>query len=135
MRRYVVCSSLFYFIFACLLCLNEAQQTYRTDCSNLRMGQYICPDPDYNFIDPATQQPRGCTKENKAKGEHHLPYHLIAMTYLNYYRLLLGQNLYIFNMDWIKNILVQVMRNLSEQTIRPYENGSSFGHSFNPGPT
>ncbi|KMQ89258.1 tm2 domain-containing protein, partial [Lasius niger] len=31
------------------------------------MGQYICPHPDYDFIDPKTQQPRGCTKENKAK--------------------------------------------------------------------
>ncbi|XP_012231563.1 TM2 domain-containing protein biscotti isoform X2 [Linepithema humile] len=37
------------------------------DCNNLRMGQYICPHPDYDFIDPKTQQPRGCTKENKAK--------------------------------------------------------------------
>jgi hypothetical protein len=34
------------------------------------MGQYICPDPDstYSYIDPKTQQPYGCTKENKAKG-------------------------------------------------------------------
>ncbi|OAD58089.1 hypothetical protein WN48_00889 [Eufriesea mexicana] len=31
------------------------------------MGQYICPHPDYDFIDPKTQQPKGCTKENKAK--------------------------------------------------------------------
>jgi hypothetical protein len=43
---------------------------YNVECSTLRMGQYICPDPDpsYNFIDPKTQQPYGCTKENKAKG-------------------------------------------------------------------
>ena len=41
---------------------------YEIDCNNLRMGQYICPHPDYDFIDPKTQQPRGCTKENKAKG-------------------------------------------------------------------
>lgn len=45
-----------------------ANYTYEVDCSNLRMGQYICPHPDYDFIDPKTQQPRGCTKENKAKG-------------------------------------------------------------------
>lgn len=32
------------------------------------MGQYICPHPHYEFIDPKTQQPKGCTKENKAKG-------------------------------------------------------------------
>lgn len=44
-----------------------ANQTYEIDCNNLRMGQYICPHPDYDFIDPKTQQPRGCTKENKAK--------------------------------------------------------------------
>lgn len=40
---------------------------YRTDCSTLKMGQYICPDPDYDLIDPQTQQPRGCSRENKAK--------------------------------------------------------------------
>ncbi|XP_019882779.1 TM2 domain-containing protein CG10795 isoform X2 [Camponotus floridanus] len=44
-----------------------ANGTYEIDCNNLRMGQYICPHPDYDFIDPKTQQPRGCTKENKAK--------------------------------------------------------------------
>ena len=42
--------------------------TYEIDCNNLRMGQYICPHPDYDFIDTKTQQPKGCTKENKAKG-------------------------------------------------------------------
>jgi len=43
---------------------------YNVDCSTLRMGQYMCPDPDpsYSYIDPKTQQPYGCTKENKAKG-------------------------------------------------------------------
>lgn len=45
-----------------------ANYTHEIDCNNLRMGQYICPHPDYDFIDPKTQQPRGCTKENKAKG-------------------------------------------------------------------
>lgn len=38
------------------------------DCNTLRMGQYLCPDPDYDLVDPKTQQIRGCTKENKAKG-------------------------------------------------------------------
>ncbi|XP_030756819.1 TM2 domain-containing protein CG10795 [Sitophilus oryzae] len=37
------------------------------NCSTLRMGQFLCPDPDYDLIDPKTQQIRGCTKENKAK--------------------------------------------------------------------
>lgn len=47
---------------------NCADTTYEIDCNNLRMGQYICPHPDYELIDPKTQQPKGCTKENKAKG-------------------------------------------------------------------
>lgn len=63
--------------FCCILLLlfcsaplsNGADYTYEIDCNNLRMGQYICPHPDYDFIDPKTQQPKGCTKENKAKGK------------------------------------------------------------------
>lgn len=43
------------------------------DCNTLRMGQYMCPDPDKdyvkNLIDPKTQQIRGCTPENKAPGK------------------------------------------------------------------
>lgn len=37
------------------------------DCSTLRMGQYLCPDPSYDLIDPKTQQIRGCTKQGIAK--------------------------------------------------------------------
>ncbi|XP_011504227.1 PREDICTED: TM2 domain-containing protein CG10795 isoform X2 [Ceratosolen solmsi marchali] len=48
---------------------NGAEYTYEIDCNNLRMGQYICPHPDYDFIDPKTQQPKGCTKDNKAKAD------------------------------------------------------------------
>lgn len=47
----------------------KSQQIYKVDCSTLRMGQYLCPDPEYDLIDPKTQQPRDCTKENKAKGK------------------------------------------------------------------
>lgn len=43
-------------------------KNYEVDCHNLRMGQYLCPDPSYDLVDPKTQQIRGCTKENKAKG-------------------------------------------------------------------
>ncbi|CAH0397860.1 unnamed protein product [Chilo suppressalis] len=32
------------------------------DCNTLRLGQYICPDPSINPIDPETQQYRGCMK-------------------------------------------------------------------------
>ncbi|KYQ49177.1 hypothetical protein ALC60_11791 [Trachymyrmex zeteki] len=58
-------SGLLILLSAIALC--DGTDTYEIDCSNLRMGQYICPHPDYDFIDPKTQQPRGCTKENKAK--------------------------------------------------------------------
>lgn len=38
------------------------------DCTKLRMGQYLCPDPSYDYIDIKTQQPRGCMREtNRAK--------------------------------------------------------------------
>lgn len=40
-------------------------ETYETNCSSLRMGQYICPPPE---IDPLTQQLKGCTKNNSARG-------------------------------------------------------------------
>ncbi|XP_019865118.1 TM2 domain-containing protein CG10795 [Aethina tumida] len=38
-----------------------------TDCSSLLMGQYICPIPNFDIIDPKTQQIKGCTREGKAK--------------------------------------------------------------------
>lgn len=45
----------------------------RVECSTLRMGQYLCPDPDdtytRNLVDPKTQQLRGCTPENKARSK------------------------------------------------------------------
>lgn len=42
-----------------------------SDCSKLRVGQFLCPDPDssYNYIDEKTQSIIGCTKEGKAIGE------------------------------------------------------------------
>nr|CAD7440897.1 unnamed protein product [Timema bartmani] len=65
MKLYTICNITLVFIV-------YLQNTvgYKVDCSStLRMGQYICPDPapNYTFIDPKTQQPEGCTKENKAK--------------------------------------------------------------------
>ncbi|GAB6026520.1 hypothetical protein CHUAL_012943 [Chamberlinius hualienensis] len=41
-----------------------AAANFTIDCNNVRMGQYLCKDPD---VDPQTQQPRGCTKEGHAK--------------------------------------------------------------------
>lgn len=53
--------------------LVEGYTTDDIDCSTLRMGQFLCPDPDVNYaqhlVDPKTQQLRGCTKENKAKSK------------------------------------------------------------------
>lgn len=42
-----------------------------TDCSKLRKGQFMCPDPDssYKYIDERTQQVEDCTREGKAIGE------------------------------------------------------------------
>lgn len=42
-----------------------------TDCSRLRVGQFLCPDPDnsYKYIDEKTQSVAGCTKEGTAKGK------------------------------------------------------------------
>lgn len=66
----------FVLLFLCVLlvvpswCDEKAQpfiSPVKVDCNTLRLGQYLCPDPAYDFIDPKTQQIRGCTKENKAK--------------------------------------------------------------------
>ncbi|CAG9865167.1 unnamed protein product [Phyllotreta striolata] len=50
-----------------VLSLNESG--IMTNCNNLRMGQYLCPDPDYlrDMIDEKTQEIKGCTKDNLAK--------------------------------------------------------------------
>lgn len=62
-----------YYLFICILLLfliiPSTKSQYQVNCNELRMGQYLCPDPNINHIDPKTQQIRGCTKENKAKGK------------------------------------------------------------------
>lgn len=42
----------------------KARENVTVDCSTLRLGQYICPDPNATIehIDPDTQQFRGCVK-------------------------------------------------------------------------
>lgn len=40
---------------------------HQVECSTLKFGQYICPDPDYDPIDPTTQQMRGCQEEYVAR--------------------------------------------------------------------
>lgn len=53
-----------------------AKNTYEVDCNKLRMGQFLCPDPAVieTYIDPKTQQPQGCTRQNKAEGVFVLNY-------------------------------------------------------------
>lgn len=40
------------------------------DCTTLLMGQFLCPDPGRNQIDPKTQQFYGCDQTGQAKGEN-----------------------------------------------------------------
>lgn len=56
----------------------------RMDCSNLRLGQYICPDPNLQHIDPKTQQFLGCTRQNKADGIVFKIIHIILMRYIEH---------------------------------------------------
>ncbi|XP_051169329.1 TM2 domain-containing protein CG10795 [Leptopilina boulardi] len=61
-------TQLYSIIIVIFVSLTDAiDNTYKIDCNNLRLGQYICPHPYYDFIDVKTQQLEGCTKENKAK--------------------------------------------------------------------
>ncbi|XP_060531391.1 TM2 domain-containing protein CG10795-like [Cylas formicarius] len=51
-----------------ILCGGTTETVTFEDCSKLKMGQFLCPDPSVNdLVDPKTQQIRGCTKENKGK--------------------------------------------------------------------
>ncbi|XP_065211715.1 TM2 domain-containing protein CG10795 [Planococcus citri] len=63
------CKIMFIFIFLCILFTTSADDVRRNaiNCSKLKMGQFICPDPTYDLIDPKTQQPRGCTDKNIAR--------------------------------------------------------------------
>lgn len=40
----------------------KGEKVVTVDCSTLRLGQYICPDPNEDQIDPDTQQFKGCVK-------------------------------------------------------------------------
>lgn len=50
------------FLFGCASDEAKVEKLFTVDCSTLRLGQYICPDPSINHIDPETQQFKGCTK-------------------------------------------------------------------------
>lgn len=53
-----------------LLILTPFALESATDCSKLRIGQFLCPDPDnnYKYIDEKTQSVVGCTQDGKATG-------------------------------------------------------------------
>ncbi|XP_063533864.1 TM2 domain-containing protein CG10795 [Cydia strobilella] len=66
-----------HFILVCLLFFcsstlaSDEPKEFVVDCSTLRLGQYICPDPGIDQIDPDTQQFRGCSpgKDVPSEGE------------------------------------------------------------------
>nr|XP_021191356.2 TM2 domain-containing protein CG10795 [Helicoverpa armigera] len=47
----------------------KADKSVTVDCSTLRLGQYICPDPNVDQIDPDTQQFKGCVKGKEIPSE------------------------------------------------------------------
>lgn len=48
---------------------SKTNKSVVVDCSTLRLGQYICPDPSINPIDPVTQQFKGCIKGKEIPSE------------------------------------------------------------------
>lgn len=57
-----------------LLSITEASDEAKVDkvhvdCSTLRLGQFICPNPSIDQIDPDTQQFRGCIKGKEIPSE------------------------------------------------------------------
>ncbi|XP_035433025.1 TM2 domain-containing protein CG10795 [Spodoptera frugiperda] len=76
----------YYFMLICLLFLYsgvgasvEAKgDKVVVDCSTLRLGQYICPDPNKDQIDPNTQQFAGCVKGKEVPSEGEADVYCIA---------------------------------------------------------
>lgn len=69
MKAYSFIGILVILINFCIRCVQpEFSENYMVDCNKLRMGQFLCPDPHINHIDPKTQQLKGCTKEGRTKG-------------------------------------------------------------------
>lgn len=57
--------------FLILLSLTTVSLEKLTDCTKLKLGQFLCPDPssNYIYIDPKTQSAIGCQKNGKATGK------------------------------------------------------------------
>lgn len=67
-----------FFVHICLLLMcsrvwasddGKGDKVATVDCSTLRLGQYICPDPTIDQIDPDTQQFKGCVKGKEIPSE------------------------------------------------------------------
>ncbi|KAK7586011.1 hypothetical protein V9T40_003887 [Parthenolecanium corni] len=58
----------FCYLITLFILINGDDDTNKTgvECTKLLKGQFLCPDPSYDFIDPKTQQPKGCTSNNLA---------------------------------------------------------------------
>lgn len=56
------------FIFTFLIIFCSISYVLPTDCTKLRKGQFICPDPDsnYDYIDHKTQSVVECKKDGTA---------------------------------------------------------------------
>lgn len=56
----------------------DVEKPNTVDCSTLRLGQFICPDPSISHIDIETQQIKGCTKgkmvpqDGEAEGNNYI---------------------------------------------------------------
>ncbi|CAO1323677.1 unnamed protein product [Diamesa hyperborea] len=55
-------------IFLIVISITAVSLDKPTDCAKLKLGQFLCPDPDsnYSYIDPKTQSVIGCQKSGKA---------------------------------------------------------------------
>lgn len=65
----------FCYLITLFILINGDDDTNKTgvECTKLLKGQFLCPDPSYDFIDPKTQQPKGCTSNNLASGKITFP--------------------------------------------------------------
>lgn len=68
---------LFICVFLCFCVIKTSE--IEVNCQDLRLGQFMCPDPKKIEIDPKTQQLKGCSKENKAKGMWNIGKKLILL--------------------------------------------------------
>ncbi|XP_013143692.1 PREDICTED: TM2 domain-containing protein CG10795 [Papilio polytes] len=69
MLRFVLFLLFCYYTETCGSDEAKGDKVVTVDCSTLRLGQYICPDPSIDQIDTETQQYKGCTKGKTVPSE------------------------------------------------------------------